>query len=88
MTTTTHANLIGRTVNYSGDMANAPRTGIVSEIVSDQFSTEAVILWDEDENTGWDDGEAVSYYQPASRIAVHLLKEADESTPSDRYTIS
>lgn len=46
MTATTHSN-IGRTVEYTGDACNAPRTGYVADEFSDRWGSHVVIAWDD-----------------------------------------
>jgi hypothetical protein len=70
---TQNANLIGRTVNYSGDIANAPRSGYLADIIVDRWGTHAVIAWDSVEAIGWEDGEAVHFQSPTSTISLHQI---------------
>ena len=84
--TTTAQNIIGRTVNYTGDISNAPRTGFVASVETDRWGTDAVIIWDESESIGWDEyGDAVAVKAETSRIGVKQIVEAARARAGDRF---
>lgn len=88
--TATTADLIGRTVNYAGDMANAPRTGYIADIVSDRWGTHAIIKWDDAEvATGWeDDGTPVKFHMPTTKISVREIAEEATARPGNRFRVA
>ena len=71
-----NSSIIGRTVNYTGDCANAPRTGYVMDAFSNQWDDFAVIAWDDAGELG----------APTSRITQRLI--ADEAKPGERFYFS
>ena len=84
--TATAQTIIGRTVNYTGDTANAPRTGFVASVETDRWGTDAVIIWDESESIGWDEfGDTVASKTETSRIGVKQIVEAGRARAGDRF---
>ena len=79
------SNHTGRTVNYTGDIANAPRTGFIAEIERDRWGTHAVIVWDESESIGWYEGEACTVTNPTTRVSLRQIVEATDARPGDRF---
>jgi hypothetical protein len=63
---------VGDRIHWEGDVANAPRSGEVVAVGAGQMD----VRWDEAENVGWEDGEAVAYVQPASRLPASILTSA------------
>ncbi len=76
--------LIGKPVRNNGDVCNAPRTGIITDLKTNRWGTFAVILWDEDEAIGWDHGEAVHLNEPVSVIPAYSIHAAGERS---RFTL-
>ena len=65
---------IKRKVINRGDIANAPRTGVIEDIKVDRWGTFARIVWDDPELLGWDKhGHAVRMREPESSVSVHLI---------------
>ena len=77
--------LVGKRVRNNGDIRNAPRDGIITDLKTDRWGTFAVILWDEDEHIGWhDDGEATIVNEPVSVIPTHSIETAGKRS---RFTL-
>lgn len=77
--------LVGKKVRNNGDICNAPREGIVTDLRTDRFGTSAVILWDEDEAIGWEeDGEPVMINSPVDICPAHSIKPAGTRS---RFTV-
>lgn len=62
---------VGKRIRYSGDISNAPREGIATDLLETRWGTELVVMWDDDFAQGWDeDGTAVYIAEPVSRISI------------------
>lgn len=81
-------NLIGRRVEYTGDMANAARAGVIENVTTDRFGQLAWIRWDNPETIGWyEDGSAVERTEDVRDIPVGMLREAAQARPGDRFRL-
>lgn len=65
--------IVGKRIRFKGDICNAPREGIITDLVQTRWGTDAVILWDTDETIGWTadeqgGGEAMVLINPVSKI--------------------
>ena len=78
---------IGRTVNYTGDVSNAPRTGFIASVVNDRWGNHAVIVWDDIESFGWDEfGDVAPVKNATTLIGLHQIVEANEARlGSDKF---
>lgn len=65
---------VGDRIHWEGDMANRARSGEVVAVEADRWGTRMEIRWDETENIGWQDGEAVTYTQPTTKIQVSIVE--------------
>ena len=66
--------IVGKRIHYTGDICNAARFGIVTDLVTNRWGANAVILWDQDETIGWnEDGEAVEMNEPVTTVRAHGL---------------
>lgn len=69
-------NLIGRRVEYTGDVANAARSGAVEEIVTDRWGTAVVVRWDDPKTIGWDEQDPVHRVQETSKVDIRIISES------------
>lgn len=85
---TTLAGLIGRTIHYTGDVANAPRTGFIANVFEDRWGVRALVIWDESEALGWDGDEAVRFENPTTELAAHQIVSHHAARPGDRFVVA